>query len=174
MHNTAEVHDASPEMIDAALRGPHSGWRSLSIEMEGARFHELHSLIGNPAFTEDDEIRTHEILDELELLARSVGYADSDSLAGLAGGRSDEELETDMTYLHLRHMLLNPHLSEYFALVAGSETLLSGAAATWRAKAVLQDPDQEQGLHGPIHSRMLAGYQDGRHAAELHAGCPTP
>jgi len=158
-----EVFDAPPEMIDAALRGPHAGWNSISIELEGARFHEIHSLVSSVAFDATAETRCLHLLDELEALARSAGHADADRISALAADRSEDEIEMDPELSGLRHLLMNPEQSDYFALVAGSEALISGSAATPDAGNMLRGDDST--LNGAIYSRMLAAYEDGRRAA---------
>lgn len=161
----AEVYDADPETVIQALAGPHHLWESISIEMEGARFHELGELVAKTSFSLDDEARCHELLDELEICAKSAGYADADHYRSLAGGKTEAEIEEDANLLNLRYYMMNPGDGEYLTLVTASESLIGKAAASADARTFVNFRMGDGGSRGPIHARLLAAYEDGRHEA---------
>jgi hypothetical protein len=160
-----EVYDAAPETISMALKGPHRSWDFISIEIERARFHELGERVSSVGFSLDDETRCHELLDELEVCAKSAGYADADNFRNLSSGKSDTEIEDSTDLLSLRYLLMNPDSSEYFGLVKESERLVQQAAATSEARTFVKFGLGDGATLGPIRARLLAAYEDGRNVA---------
>lgn len=153
-----EVYDSSPELARAAAAGPHAGWNTFDILLEGARFHRLHELLSGPAFGLAERVEAELAIRELESLASSNGYGDADGwIARRATHEGQESTDTDQPLT-----ADDFETDDYLAQVISSERLLRRAAATSEARTFINFEIGEGGAYGPLHRRMAEAYMEGR------------
>lgn len=153
-----EVFESSHRLAVAAAAGPHKGWSTFEIALEGARFHQIHELLQAPEFGAAEEKAVEQLVLELESLANSVGYGAADSWLA----RADLNGPSDAMEADRRAMMDLFETDDYLAEVIASERKLQQAAATAEARTCVNFRLGEGGVHGPIHHRMAAAYADGR------------
>lgn len=136
---------ADEETRQRALEGPHCGWDTFDIGLEGARFHRLHEIVASATF---DAAAAAAVLDELEALAQGMGYGDADSHIA-AAGQND-------TVREIRRAMIfdDPGASDYFSEVGVSERILLKACATDAARQSIFNGDAPS-------IRMLEAYGRG-------------
>lgn len=151
MHATT----ASQEIQDRAAKGPHRGWDTFDLGLEGARFQLLHEAVVAAPF---DTAAAEHALSELDGLAQSCGYADADSHLHEYGGDYEEGSEQAICAEISRAAVFDdPGESSYFSEVYKSEKTLFAAAATREARNFLSAE-----TFGTVYRVMMTAYERGR------------
>jgi hypothetical protein len=162
----ARVQDAPLELVREAGQGPHKGWDTFDLKLEGARFHLLQQAVAAEPF---DEGAARRVLGELESLAYSYGYGTADSYLTDASGMSDDEIEADPQLLLMRENIFeNPEEDQYFHEVRVSGRILLAGAATAQARDFLTSRVDSPfgtcagGSYGIVMTRMMKAFEAGR------------
>jgi len=162
----ARVQDAPLELVREAEKGPHKGWSTFDLKLEGARFHLLQGIVASETFDADAAWR---ILSELEAFATGYGYGTADSYLTDAVGMTDDEIDADPQLSLMRdHLFDNPEEDQYFNEVRESGRALLAGAATAEAREFLTSrkdspygPSQD-GSYGIVFSTMMKAFEAGR------------
>jgi len=144
---------APDELVARAKSGPHRGWDTFDLHLEGARMHLLHETVSAPEF---DEGAAGTLLAELTAFAQGKGYGDADTyFHGLGGGTDNDDTVNE---IHRAMVFDEPEEGDYFSEVRTSEKLLLAVAATDAARAFISP---SRGVF-MLSEAMLEAYGRGR------------
>lgn len=162
----SRVEEAPDEIVSAAKEGPHAGWDTFDLRLEGARFHLLQGIVASAPFDAD---AAQDVLADLEAFARSYGYGTTDTYLTDAAGKSDDEIGSDPQLALMRENIFdNPEEDQYFHEVRISGRALLAGAATAEARDFLTPRKDSpfgpggDGSYGAVYSCMMRAFEAGR------------